>query len=98
MSEAVEDGFRLTGKQTLSFTAMMCLSLMAALDGSSISVTLPVGNLLYEILRHAYDIDRLSLMSWVRRPLRLSGQGLHICYVVQVRERHSPEAGPARLT
>lgn len=42
MSEAVEDGFRLTRKQALSLAAMMCLSLMAALDGSSISVTLQV--------------------------------------------------------
>ncbi|KJK66068.1 drug resistance transporter EmrB/QacA subfamily protein [Aspergillus parasiticus SU-1] len=41
MSEAVEDEFRLTKKQAISFAAMMCLSLMAALDGSSISVTLP---------------------------------------------------------
>ncbi|KAJ6115785.1 hypothetical protein N7523_006202 [Penicillium sp. IBT 18751x] len=40
LSEAVEDGFCLSRKQTLSFAAMMCLSLMAALDGSSISVTL----------------------------------------------------------
>ncbi|KNG83442.1 hypothetical protein ANOM_008034 [Aspergillus nomiae NRRL 13137] len=41
MSEAIEDGFSLTKKQAFSFAAMMCLSLMAALDGSSISVTLP---------------------------------------------------------
>jgi hypothetical protein len=40
--EAIEDGFHVTTKQTLSFSAMMSLSLMAALDGSSISVTLPV--------------------------------------------------------
>ena len=40
--EAIEDGFHLTTKQTFSFAAMMSLSLMAALDGFSISVTLPV--------------------------------------------------------
>lgn len=87
MSETVEDEFRLTKKQTLSFAAMMCLSLMAALDGSSISVTLPVSNLSYQITSHAYTMGRESRMSWMPRPSRLSGRGLHTCYVLQVSVR-----------
>lgn len=71
---AIEDGFRLTVKQALSFGAMMCLSLMAALDGSSISVTLPVSKLFWELFsRYAYTASRPSPMSWMPRPSRPFG-------------------------
>lgn len=54
--DVVEDGdrFSITKQETLTLSAMAILSLMAALDGTSISVALPVIHPAPSIIKHVH--------------------------------------------
>lgn len=80
-----DDKFALGKRGILVFFTLSVLTLMAALDGTSLSVALPVSSTTVLLFSLHLTNPRILPLSLMGQPLKPSGVGLHFCYAQQVR-------------
>lgn len=80
-----DDKFALGRRGILVFFTLSVLTLMAALDGTSLSVALPVSSTRVLLSSLHLTNPRISPLNLMGLPLKLSGVGRRSCYVQQVR-------------